>query len=147
VDPDHAVKGRQHFSVLSANILKQRHFLIASQRFPLACFDRSGEITTSEAKIVLLPGKGSHHMDQAAIIKEYRLTTAEIVYHLPDHPDVLQSYIWQAMDIAPGYPELHKFLAFWRRELEGKVHSVRVAANPVARTGRVRHARFAQTIH
>ena len=58
----------------------------------------------------------------------YRLTTAEILYHLPDHPGVLQSYIWQAVDRAPDFPTLRKFLAFWQREIEGKLHSVRVGA-------------------
>jgi uncharacterized protein Usg len=86
-------------------------------------------------------------MGYAVLIKDYRLTTAEIVYRLPDHPEILQSYIWQAMDIAPDYPELKKFLSFWRRELEGKVHSVRVATNPVARAGRVRHAKHLRTLH
>jgi uncharacterized protein Usg len=86
-------------------------------------------------------------MSHVTIIKDYRLTTAEIVYRLPDHPDILQSYIWQALDIAPDYPELRKFLAFWHRELEGKVHSVRVATNQLARTGRVRHARMSRTLH
>jgi uncharacterized protein Usg len=86
-------------------------------------------------------------MGHAVIIKDYRLTTAEIVYRLPDHPGILQSYIWQAMDIAPDYPELHKFLTFWHRELEGKVHSVRVASDPIARSGRVRHANVLQTMH
>jgi uncharacterized protein Usg len=86
-------------------------------------------------------------MGQITIIKDYRLTTAEIIYHLPDHPQVLQSYVWQAMDIAPDYPELHKFLAFWAREIEGKLHSVRVATNPLARAGRVRHANVMQTMH
>ena len=81
------------------------------------------------------------------MVRDYRLTTAEIVYRLPDHPEILQSYVWQAMDIAPDYPELNKFLAFWRRELEGELHSVRVASNPLARTGRVRHANVMQTMH
>ena len=57
---------------------------------------------------------------------DYRLTTAEILYRLPDHPGILQSYIWQELDLAPCFPVLHKFLEFWRRELEGEVHSVRV---------------------
>jgi uncharacterized protein Usg len=61
-------------------------------------------------------------------VKDYRLTTVEILYRMPDHPAVLQSFIWQQMDLAPCYPELHKFLDFWRRELEGELHSVRVAA-------------------
>ena len=58
--------------------------------------------------------------------KNYRLTTAEILYHFPDHPDLLQSYIWQELDIAPKFPELTQFLDFWERELDGKLHSVRV---------------------
>ena len=61
-------------------------------------------------------------------LKDYRLTTAEILYHLPDHPAMLQAYIWQELDIAPSYPILHKFLEFWRREIEGRLHSVRVGS-------------------
>ena len=61
-------------------------------------------------------------------LKDYRLTTAEILYRLPDHPDILQSYIWQELDLAPRFPVLHRFLDFWHRELDGKVHSVRVAS-------------------
>lgn len=86
-------------------------------------------------------------MSHVAVIKDYRLTTAEILYRLPDHPDILQTYVWQSMDIAPDYPELRKFLDFWRRELDGKLHSVRVGTDPVARTGRVRHANTLTTIH
>lgn len=67
-------------------------------------------------------------MNLASHIRDYRLTTAEILYHLPDHPGILQSYIWQDMDVAPRFPVLHKFLDFWRRELDGQVHSVRVAS-------------------
>jgi len=86
-------------------------------------------------------------MGHVTIIKDYRLTTAEIVYRLPDHPALLQTYVWQAMDIAPDYPELRKFLKFWRKELEGELHSVRVAASPLARTGRVRHTNAMHTLH
>lgn len=56
----------------------------------------------------------------------YGLTTAEILYRLPDHPNLLQSYIWQDYDLAPAFPMLTKFLAFWRDTLDGAVHSVRV---------------------
>ncbi|MGH7077056.1 MAG: usg protein [Acetobacteraceae bacterium] len=64
---------------------------------------------------------------------EWRLTTAEILYRLPDHPGLLQTFIWQEFDLAPYFPGLRRFLAFWRRELDGPVHSVRVAsAEPLA---------------
>jgi uncharacterized protein Usg len=66
-------------------------------------------------------------------LRGWRLTTAEILYHLPDHPAVLQSYIWQDLDLAPRYPELAKFLEFWQRELDGRLHSVRVAAADIVK--------------
>ncbi len=47
----------------------------------------------------------------------YRLTTAEITYHLPDHPHILQSFVWQNLDLAPTFPALRRFLAFWQRNL------------------------------
>jgi len=61
-------------------------------------------------------------------LRGYRLTTAEILYHMPDHPDLLQSFIWQELDIAPKFPVLNRFLQFWEERIDGKVHSVRVAA-------------------
>lgn len=60
-------------------------------------------------------------------IQGYGLTTAEIHYRLPDHPSLLQSFIWQEYDVAPKFPVLQRFLTFWRAELEGALHSVRVA--------------------
>jgi uncharacterized protein Usg len=57
----------------------------------------------------------------------YRLTTAEIVYRLPDQPDTLQTFIWQKFDVAPDFPELSKFLDFWRNNIDGELHAVKVA--------------------
>lgn len=68
-------------------------------------------------------------------MKDYRLTTAEILYHMPDHPDLLQSYIWQDYDLAPKFPVLSKFLEFWAREIEGKLHSVQVASQKLITPG------------
>ena len=59
-------------------------------------------------------------------LRDYRLTTAEILYRFPDHPVLLQSYVWQEFDLAPKFPTLKKFLSFWERELDGKIHSVKV---------------------
>ena len=60
------------------------------------------------------------------MLRDYRLTTAEITYHFPDFPKLLQTYIWQDMDLAPKFPTLKKFVDFWNRELDGKIHSVLV---------------------
>ena len=58
----------------------------------------------------------------------YSLTTAEILYHMPDHRNLLQSYVWQDYDLAPEFPQLHKFLTFWEENLDGPLHSVRYAS-------------------
>ena len=70
----------------------------------------------------------------------YRLTTAEITYRLPDHPHILQSFVWQNLDLAPTFPALRRFLAFWQRNLEGKVHSVKVAYSGIITSPRFRAA-------
>lgn len=57
----------------------------------------------------------------------YRLTTAQILYHMPDYPALLQEFVWQHLDMAPSFPVLHKFLDFWAHNLDGKLHSVHVA--------------------
>jgi len=57
----------------------------------------------------------------------YGLTTAEIHYRFPDHPALLQRFVWQAYDLAPAFPTLRGFLGHWQRELEGALHSVRIA--------------------
>lgn len=61
-------------------------------------------------------------------LQDYRLTTAEILYHFPDHPKLLQTFLWQEYDLAPEFPELRRFLHFWTREIEGKLHSVRIGS-------------------
>jgi uncharacterized protein Usg len=54
----------------------------------------------------------------------YGLTTAQILYHMPDHPGLLQTFIWQQYDIAPKFPELFKFIEFWKAKLDGPLHSI-----------------------
>lgn len=73
-------------------------------------------------------------------LQDYRLTTAEILYHMPDHPGLLQTFIWQDLDLAPRFPVLHRFLDFWSRNLDGKLHSVRVAHLDLITPGRLSHA-------
>jgi uncharacterized protein Usg len=80
-------------------------------------------------------------------IPDWRLTTAELLYHLPDHPHVLQSFIWQKLDRAPDFPELDRFLNFWQREIEGPIHSVRVASAALTRPAELRYANGVFTLH
>ena len=80
-------------------------------------------------------------------MRGYRLTTAEILYHMPDHPDLLQTFIWQDLDQAPKYPVLTKFLRFWETNLDGKLHSVRVAARGLFSAAELKHIGTEFTLH
>ena len=73
-------------------------------------------------------------------LRDYRLTTAEILYHLPDHPNLLQSYLWQEYDLAPHFPVLRRFLDFWSHNLDGKLHSVKVASQQLIQAPGLRPA-------
>ena len=79
--------------------------------------------------------------DFALQLQSYRLTTAHILYHLPDHPKLLQEFIWQHLDQAPKFPVLTKFLDFWNSSLDGKVHSVRVAHAELIKLSEFRYAK------
>lgn len=71
-------------------------------------------------------------------LASYRLTTAHIFYHMPDHPGLLQEFVWQELDLAPKFPILKKFLDFWETHLEGRLHSVKVAQSQLIKPSEFR---------
>lgn len=76
-----------------------------------------------------------------------RLTTAEVLYYLPDHPALLQRFLWQTLDWAPEYPRIHKFLDYWRLEIEAVIHSVNVSAAGLVSPARLDIGREVGTLH
>jgi len=76
--------------------------------------------------------------DFRAQLAGFSLTTAEILYHLPDHPSLLQSYIWQDYDVHPRFPRLRTFLDFWANNLDGKLYRVRVAHRKLIKPAELR---------
>lgn len=83
--------------------------------------------------------RGLWMSDLARQLNDYRMTLAEITYHLPDHPGLLQTFLWQDLDIAPAFPVLRKFLDFWGHNLDGKLHSVRISDVKLIQPGRYCH--------
>jgi uncharacterized protein Usg len=78
------------------------------------------------------------HPSELLRVEGYGLTTANILYRLPDHRSLLQTYLWQGYDIAPLFPKLRDFLDFWEEKLEGPLHSVRVAHRHLVSANEVR---------
>ncbi|MFN3746022.1 MAG: usg protein [Hyphomicrobiaceae bacterium] len=65
--------------------------------------------------------------DALAQLQGFSLTTAEILYRLPDHPSLLQTYVWQEYDLHPRFPRLMAFLGFWAANIEGQLFRITVA--------------------
>lgn len=69
----------------------------------------------------------------------YGLTTAEMFYHMPDHPHVLNTFVWQDYDQAQDHDKLMKFIGFWQNELDSPLHSVRFVHRKMISPGQWRH--------
>jgi uncharacterized protein Usg len=87
------------------------------------------------------------HLETELMLKGYGLTTAEILYHLPDHPHVLQTYIWQDYDLAPKFPALIRFIEFWKARLEGPLHSVQYTHKRLISANEWRNVRGEFVLH
>jgi len=85
--------------------------------------------------------------DMKLLLNDYRLTTAEILYHMPDHHHLLQTFIWQELDRLPDFPRLNGFLEFWQSELDGKLHTVRVACVGLIQPTEWRYTGCELTLH
>ncbi|MEE3071411.1 usg protein [Donghicola tyrosinivorans] len=73
------------------------------------------------------------------LLQGYGLTTAEMIYRMPDYKSVLNSFVWQDYDIAPDYPRLFKFIEFWQAEIEGPLHTVRFTHRKLLKAGEWRN--------
>lgn len=62
---------------------------------------------------------------------EFRLTTVQIVYHIPDYFSILQTFVWQTLDYSPEYPRIHNFLSYWETNIEASIHSVQIGDRPL----------------
>jgi uncharacterized protein Usg len=85
--------------------------------------------------------------DFAYQMRGWSLTTAEIMYRLPDYRDILQTFIWQDYDLAPKFPRLIKFLDFWSHNLDGPLASVRVAHHGLMGPAELRFAGAEWRLH
>ena len=94
-----------------------------------------------------MPSRNSSTSDFKLQLAGYGLTTATILYHMPDHRHLLQTFIWQQYDLAPHFPELRHFLDFWRSKLEGPLHSVTVAHARLIQPAEIRTINDEFTFH
>ena len=85
--------------------------------------------------------------DFEAQLRGKRLTTAEVLFYMPDHPALLQSFLWQTLDEAPDFPRIQKFLIFWREQIDAVIHSVQISSAQQIGPGRLRPVHWEAKLH
>ena len=79
------------------------------------------------------------HEETDLMLQGYGLTTAEILYRMPDYQSVLNTFVWQEYDLAPDHPKLFEFIEFWQDQIDGPLHSVRFVHRKMIAVGEWRH--------
>jgi uncharacterized protein Usg len=80
-------------------------------------------------------------------LRGQRMTTAEVLYYMPDHPALLQRFLWQTLDLPPEFPRICKFLDYWRREIDAVIHSVTCSAAGLVMPARLDVSRDIGLLH
>jgi uncharacterized protein Usg len=60
------------------------------------------------------------------IIKKNDLITIDILYYIP-HYSLVQEFIWQTEDILPEIPKVHKFLNYWKDNIDAIIKEVLIS--------------------
>ena len=77
-------------------------------------------------------------------LRGWRQTTAEIIYRMPDHPGLVQTFLWQDLDRWDDnprhtFPRLRQFCEWWNANLDGSIVQVRVGAARVITAGELNY--------
>ena len=55
------------------------------------------------------------------------LVTVDIYYYMPDYADIIQEFIWQTEDVTPEIPRVHKFLDYWKHNIDAIIKEINVS--------------------
>lgn len=61
------------------------------------------------------------------LIRRKELVLVGITYYRLDYPSLLQEFYHHFEDTVPDIPRVHKFLGFWKDNIEAPIKEVRVS--------------------
>lgn len=61
------------------------------------------------------------------ILRQRKLVLVDVRYFMPDYSNILQEFIWQTEDIVPDIPRVHKFLNYWKTNIDAVISEVSVS--------------------
>jgi uncharacterized protein Usg len=53
----------------------------------------------------------------------------KIYYFVPDYNSLIQEFWWQTLDIPPYYYRIHKFLNYWKTNIEATIKDIEISSN------------------
>jgi len=100
-------------------------------------FIKTGEVSDKQINDII------KHSDEF-----YRVfATLDITYRMPDHLDLVQTFLYKIFDLSPEFPKSRKYLDFWNKKIKGPLHSVRIYSARYQPERQIRHAIFSETLH
>lgn len=63
------------------------------------------------------------------LIKVTQPVTLQILYYRPDYVHLLQEFIWAFDDTVPELARTHKFLWYWKHNIQAVVAEIRLGIN------------------
>lgn len=52
-----------------------------------------------------------------------------VIYYMPDYQNLLNEFYWQCEDIVPDIPKVHKFLNYWKDNIEAVIKDVKISVS------------------
>lgn len=62
------------------------------------------------------------------IIRKKELINISILYYIPDYTHLLNEFHFQDEDISPEFPRVHRFLNYWKSNINAVIKEVRVCS-------------------
>jgi len=63
------------------------------------------------------------------ILKKVSVVTINIRYYRTDYRSILQEFIWQTEDYCPEIPRIHKFLNYWKNNIDAIIHEIMISTD------------------
>lgn len=61
------------------------------------------------------------------ILRRKQIILVGITYYIPDHPLLLNEFFWQTEDLVPDTPAVHKFLNYWKNNIDAVIKQVEIS--------------------
>lgn len=55
--------------------------------------------------------------------------SVKIYYFLPDYQSLIQEFWWQTLDVPPQYYRIHKFLNYWKTNIDAIIKDIEISSN------------------